>query len=198
MPFVPYKKTYACTNTSSMKTFFQIMSHITMLCMLLFCFLSFTVCRTTTPKLASLPTRLQPHDLFLMLRAKTFWTYTCSACRATTPGLVQRLWFHYASVSTLFMLCVHAISHANHHNSCFFTNHHHITFSTHHVNLFHIKLIKHIIKHVSTKFHNHLQNTYNTSKIFLIIFQDIENKCKHIYSFKYNIGSTINHMEFLS
>lgn len=118
--------------------------------------------------------------LFLMLGASTFWSYTCSACKASTPGLVQRSWFCYASASTLSVLCAHAITYANHPISCFFINHHqnmyHITFLNPHV-------LKHNLRaHTSSKHHFNIIKTIHM----------------HI-SFKNTIGSRLsNHIIYFA
>jgi hypothetical protein len=101
--------------------------------------------------------------LFSMPGESTLWSYTCTACEASTPGLVQHSWFRYVSASTLTVLCVHVITHAIHPISCFFINHHqnmqHITFLNPHVlkhNLWahtswkhHFNIIKAIHMHIS-------------------------------------------------
>jgi hypothetical protein len=107
--------------------------------------------------LVSLPARLQPQDLFLMPRALTFWSYTCSACKASTPRLnIQRSWFCYASAWKLSVLCVHAITHATHLISCFFINFHQYM---NHINHFSIHMFSIITRKLMNLVKTSLQHT---------------------------------------
>jgi hypothetical protein len=108
---------------------------------------------------------------FLRPTATTIWTYTCSTHEAPTPRLIQHTWFRYASGPTLSVLCVHVISHANHHNSCSVHNSilnmlHVLSFTNHEISTLHMAQ-QHTIIHVSISIHNHLsqhtKNFYNIS-----------------------------------
>jgi hypothetical protein len=73
-----------------------------------------------TPGLVPLPVGYNPMTYFWCQELQLFGLTLVPPMRLQPQGLVLHTWFCYASAPTLYVLCVHAISHTNHHNSCFF------------------------------------------------------------------------------